>query len=90
VGCPEFLYEKKGHIAIMTWNRPEKRNCFTPAMIDAFYEAFDDFNEDPELYVAILDPSAAISFGYEDPDHPANGFRTTRAAIEDFTDWRGA
>jgi len=32
----------------------------------------------------------AISFGYEDPDHPANGFRTTRAEIEDFTDWRGA
>ncbi|MFY1709021.1 nitroreductase [Tritonibacter scottomollicae] len=32
----------------------------------------------------------AISFGYEDPDHPANGFRTTRAAIKDFTDWRGA
>jgi nitroreductase len=24
-----------------------------------------------------------ISFGYEDPAHPANGFRTTRA------DWRG-
>lgn len=24
-----------------------------------------------------------ISFGYEDPHHPANGFRTTRAPIED-------
>ena len=32
----------------------------------------------------------AISFGYEDETHPANGFRTTRAALEDFTDWRGA
>ncbi len=32
----------------------------------------------------------AISFGYEDETHPANGFRTTRAAPEDFTDWRGA
>ena len=24
-----------------------------------------------------------ISFGYEDPDHPANGFRTTRADLHD-------
>ncbi len=31
----------------------------------------------------------ALSFGYADPDHPANSFRTTRAPLEDFADWRG-
>ncbi len=31
----------------------------------------------------------AISFGYADPDHPANGFRTERAGIDDIVDWRG-
>ncbi|KUP94293.1 nitroreductase [Tritonibacter horizontis] len=31
----------------------------------------------------------AISFGYEDEAHPANGFRTSRAEPEEFTDWRG-
>jgi enoyl-CoA hydratase len=51
---PHFLYEKKGHIAIMTWNRPERRNCFTPEMIDAFYDAFGDFDKDDNLWVAIL------------------------------------
>ncbi|MEO0380736.1 MAG: nitroreductase [Pseudomonadota bacterium] len=30
----------------------------------------------------------AISFGYADPDHPANGFRTARAAVDDIIDWR--
>jgi nitroreductase len=30
----------------------------------------------------------AISFGYADPDHPANGFRTTRAEVADIIDWR--
>lgn len=30
----------------------------------------------------------AISFGYEDAHHPANGFRTDRAAVDDITDWR--
>jgi len=53
-GTPEFLYEKKDHIAIMTFNRAEKRNSFTPEMIDALYECFDDFNADPELYVAVF------------------------------------
>jgi len=31
----------------------------------------------------------AISFGYADPDHPANSFRTTRAEVADIVDWRG-
>lgn len=30
---------------------------------------------------------AAISFGYEDPDHPANNFRTDRASLEDLVRW---
>lgn len=30
----------------------------------------------------------AISFGYSETDHPANGFRTSRAALDAFTDWR--
>ncbi|WP_192966111.1 nitroreductase [Phycobacter azelaicus] len=30
----------------------------------------------------------AISFGYADKDHPANGFRTSRAGLEEFADWR--
>jgi hypothetical protein len=29
-----------------------------------------------------------ISFGYRDPTHPANSFRTTRAAVEDVMEWR--
>lgn len=31
----------------------------------------------------------AISFGYADKDHPANAFRTERAAVSDLVDWRG-
>lgn len=29
-----------------------------------------------------------ISFGYGDAEHPANGFRTTRAPVGDVLDWR--
>ncbi|WP_120636138.1 nitroreductase [Ruegeria sp. EL01] len=31
----------------------------------------------------------AISFGYSDTTHPANAFRTDRAALGDIVDWRG-
>ena len=31
----------------------------------------------------------AISFGYEDPAHPANGFRTDRAALDEIMEIRG-
>ncbi|ASM71437.1 MULTISPECIES: nitroreductase family protein [Roseobacteraceae] len=30
----------------------------------------------------------AISFGYADPDHPANSFRTARAPAADVIDWK--
>lgn len=30
----------------------------------------------------------AISFGYGDPDHPANSYRTPRADLSDIVDWR--
>lgn len=32
--------------------------------------------------------ACAISFGYADEDHPANGFRTERAALGEVLDWR--
>lgn len=31
----------------------------------------------------------AISFGFEDADHPANRFRTERASLAEVVDWRG-
>ena len=32
----------------------------------------------------------AISFGFADPDHPANHFRTDRAEVDEIMDWREA
>ncbi|RBW58992.1 nitroreductase [Ruegeria sp. A3M17] len=31
----------------------------------------------------------AISFGYSDTDHPANGFRTSRAGLDEIASWVG-
>nr|WP_255732221.1 nitroreductase [Ruegeria sp. Ofav3-42] len=32
----------------------------------------------------------AISFGYSDAEHPANGFRTGRAELDEIASWRGS
>jgi enoyl-CoA hydratase len=49
-----FQYEKRGHIAIMTINRPKAMNAFTKDMLNAMDAAFDDFDKDDNLWVAIF------------------------------------
>jgi enoyl-CoA hydratase len=57
-----FKYEKKGRIAVMTINRPDAHNAFTAEMLRAMDAAFADFNDDPELWVAILTGAGEKSF----------------------------
>lgn len=49
-----FKYEKQGHIAIMTVNRPEAMNAFTVEMLAAMDACFADFQSDDDLWVAIF------------------------------------
>jgi nitroreductase len=48
-----------------------------------FTRAFFGLPEDRQIV-------CGISFGYEDPKHPANAFRTARAALASVADWRDA
>lgn len=59
---PTFLYEKKDRIAIMTINRPEAMNAFTADMLRGMDAAFADFNQDPDLWVAILTAAGEKAF----------------------------
>jgi enoyl-CoA hydratase/carnithine racemase len=59
---PTMLYEKRDRIAIVTINRPEALNAFTPDMLQAMDAAFADFNKDPDLWVAILTAAGDKSF----------------------------
>lgn len=63
LNLPEtFTYEKRGHVAVMTYNRPEAGNSLTKEMLIAQDAAFDDFNADPDLHVAILTGAGAKTF----------------------------
>ena len=56
------LYEKKGPIAVVTINRPEKMNCYNGETCVSLGDIFCDFRDDPDLYVAILTGAGEKAF----------------------------
>jgi len=58
----EVLYEKKGRIAYVTINRPERRNALNLPAMRILAAAWTDFREDPEVWVAILTGAGDDSF----------------------------
>jgi len=50
----EVLYQKKGHIAYISLNRPESLNAISRSMADQLIAAWLDFRRDKELWVAVL------------------------------------
>lgn len=51
---PDLLVERKGHILVLTMNRPESRNALSLDMLAGLSDAWDEINEDPGIRVAIL------------------------------------
>lgn len=46
--------EKRGHVLIVTMNRPERKNAITGEMMAIMVDAWDQVDNDPEIRVAIL------------------------------------
>ncbi|MGI8551606.1 MAG: enoyl-CoA hydratase-related protein [Dehalococcoidia bacterium] len=55
-------YEKRGHVAYVTLNRPEVMNALHPPSHVELTEIWDDFAADPELWVAIFTGSGDRAF----------------------------
>lgn len=51
---PSLLYEKHGHIAYITFNRPDFHNAMNPEMVCRLADAWQDFAADDEMRVALL------------------------------------
>ena len=51
---PDLIYEKRGPIAYLTFNRPESRNALSPQLMVQLAEAWLDYRDDSETRVAIL------------------------------------
>ena len=59
---PALLFEKSGHVATLTMNRPDARNAINPEMLCRLADAWQDVNDDPEVRVAILTGSGDDAF----------------------------
>ncbi|MDO8673861.1 MAG: enoyl-CoA hydratase-related protein [Dehalococcoidia bacterium] len=47
-------YVKKDHLALLTMNRPEAMNAMDPEMYQQLSDAWIDFRDDPDMWVAII------------------------------------
>ncbi|MBM7458283.1 crotonase/enoyl-CoA hydratase family protein [Rhodococcus coprophilus] len=52
--APHCLVEQRGHVLVVTLNRPEARNALSGEMMAIMSEAWDRVDHDPEIRVAIL------------------------------------
>jgi len=60
---PEFCKsERDGHVLIVTINRPERMNALHSPAHYELSQIFDDFENDPELWVAILTGAGERAF----------------------------
>jgi len=61
-GFKNIIYEKKGPLAFVTINRPERRNAIDGDTSQELLDAFIDFKKDDELWVAVLTGAGDVAF----------------------------
>lgn len=54
ISTSNCIVEQDGHVLVVTLNRPEAKNAFTPEMLLGMYRAWRRLDEDDELYCALL------------------------------------
>ena len=59
---PTVLYAKRGEIAYITLNRPEKLNAISNAVEAGLHDAWTQFREDPDIRLAILSGNGEKAF----------------------------
>src|SRR4051794_41527732 len=50
----EILLERRGHVLVLTLNRPDARNAVNLALAEAIAAALDELDADDELRVGVL------------------------------------
>lgn len=54
ISTPNCIIEKRGHVMVVTLNRPEAKNALSSSMLVGMYRAWRRLDDDPEFYCAIL------------------------------------
>ena len=59
---PQVLYEKKGRIAYLTINRPEKMNALNSEVVRGLNEGWHDIENDPAIWCTIVSGAGGRAF----------------------------
>lgn len=62
MSAPVLQYEKREHIAYITFNRPARRNAMNPEMICRLADAWEDFAADDDMRVALVSGAGTEAF----------------------------
>src|SRR5260370_23255894 len=79
-GQPHALIERRGHILIVTMNRPQARNALSGPMMALMRQAWDEVDTDPDIRVAVLTGAGGAFCAGADlkamtAAHPGDSFR---------------
>ena len=58
----EVLRERRGHVDILTINRPEARNAINAAVSSSMAQSMDELGEDPDCWVVVVTGSGDKAF----------------------------
>jgi enoyl-CoA hydratase len=78
---PHALIERRGHVLIVTMNRPQARNALSGPMLALLLQAWDQVDNDPQVRVCILTGAGGAFCAGADlkamtTAHPGEAFRT--------------
>lgn len=59
---PALLFEKRNHIAYLTFNRPEVHNSFNPEIIVSLGEAWHEIDKDDDVRAVIITGAGRVAF----------------------------
>lgn len=79
-GAPHALLERRGHVLIVTLNRPEARNALSGPMMALMRQAWDQVDGDPDIRVCILTGAGGAFCAGADlkamtRSHPSDAFK---------------
>ncbi|MGI8663609.1 MAG: crotonase/enoyl-CoA hydratase family protein [Acidimicrobiales bacterium] len=89
---PDLLFERDGHVAILTMNRPESKNALSSEMLVRMYDGWVEVDTNPDIRVCILTGAGGTFCSGMDLKAFAGGFEETeytkRFAEDDDLHWK--
>ena len=82
-GTPELLASREDGVAVLTLNRPERRNALSPTMLDALARVLAEVEADPSVGAVVLTGAGGAFCAGGDVKAMAEGWSDDPAAVRE-------